>query len=309
MLPPTASRHQVWLLVLVFADDSRLRNQRMQRQTWLCRDWQTPQSWKYVYVKGRAANAVQAGVTREGDTLRLNGIHEKKGYGKPFSKTIVAFRWAVNHVDFQVVFKTDDDTVVHIGNLVGWLQHCSPSDLPTLYAGQHIWTSQQVARKGSDRITRDPQHTVPEFVNRYFNLSAQYPPYASGPGYALGLQAIRSLLAHLGQILASQTQPLWVLGASGDAMLALLLQKPPQRFRTDIKLRVGGRTAEAVSRGYLGHVFAVTGTDSLMTSDPEARFCAMLRFPEDLEQQEVLLRCFTDWRAGRRAQANMSCTG
>ena len=53
-----------------------------------------------------------------------------EGYANLVYKTLEALRWALTHTSFEVLLKTDDDTVVHIGRLWMWLDHRSRVSTP-----------------------------------------------------------------------------------------------------------------------------------------------------------------------------------
>ena len=53
-----------------------------------------------------------------------------EGYENLVYKTLEALRWALTHTSFEVLLKTDDDTVVHIGRLWMWLDHRSRVSAP-----------------------------------------------------------------------------------------------------------------------------------------------------------------------------------
>lgn len=288
-----------WLLVLVVSHPARPHKRSVQRRTWLCRNWRTARTWKYLYVQGKVGfRARFPSFTRSSDTLKLQTVQED--YRNLTLKVFTAFKWAIENVDFKVLLKTDDDTIVHVGNLMEWLARHS-TDLPWIYAGQHIWNASPVRREGNMQGRLFPQHVIPRSLDRYFNLSNKYPPFASGTGYVLGLRAVSSLLSHRAHVLSSQT-PSAQEGMPEDVMVGLLLrsfmQKQPLTFRT-VSGKGETRSAKASRGGYSGAVISVLGDTELMTVDPDARFCAMLAFSgdADLPFQEDLYSCIRQQRA------------
>ena len=97
--------------------------------------------WRYLYVLGRPKarpprdrdDLVEARSESfldrvVGDEVTLSAVTE--GYENLVYKTLEALRWALTHTSFEVLLKTDDDTVVHIGRLWMWLDHRSRVSAP-----------------------------------------------------------------------------------------------------------------------------------------------------------------------------------
>ena len=114
------------LLVIIFTQASNTARRSWQRRTWLKQRWtrgevakttegSTPSdrvAWRYVYMQARdsdAAGGEEFDVIR-GDTVTLSSVRES--YANLVFKTLEALRWALRHVAFGTMLKTDDDSIV-----------------------------------------------------------------------------------------------------------------------------------------------------------------------------------------------------
>lgn len=120
-------RQHMPLLVLIFslrANDDRRANQY---RTWLTHPWRaadgSPIPWRYVYVFGRKSRSREPSVVTQdeliADRVVLGRVEET--YLKLVHKTLDSLRWAVSSVSFDVLLKTDDDSMLHISRLWAWL--------------------------------------------------------------------------------------------------------------------------------------------------------------------------------------------
>ena len=216
----TGSGMRVPLLVLIFSQRANEERRKAQRETWLRQRWQRGEvrqhagaerdraSWRYVYVLARDGKETEAEVDKVvGDTVTLSAVRE--GYANLVYKTLEAVRWALRHVPFGVLLKTDDDSIVHVGRAAQWLhwyrgRFGAPS-LPSLYAGR-VFNDSQVIRHNFTRAhLLHPEWYPADFTKWAVPFEAlatsqltggyYYPPYCSGGGYMLGASAARSIVS------------------------------------------------------------------------------------------------------------------
>ena len=111
--------HHVPLLVLIFSVNGNSARRDAQYRTWLAHPWRSargdPVPWRYVYVLGRSGGGgavSQADQPGEllGDTVTLGRVEDT--YLNLVHKTLEALRWAVTSVSFDVLVKTDDDSLL-----------------------------------------------------------------------------------------------------------------------------------------------------------------------------------------------------
>ena len=207
---------QVPLLLLIFTRTENHARRRSQRKAWLRRSWtrgevsraEAPSlaepdakvAWRYVYVQGRRnstpASPLDALV---GDTVTLSAVFES--YDNLVYKTLEALRWALAHVPFGTLLKTDDDSIVHVGRVAAWLSSAvPPRALGALYAGR-VFRDSQIIRANFSRADLFHAEWFPaDFVKwavpyETYARGPYYPPYCSGGGYLLGAAAARHLVA------------------------------------------------------------------------------------------------------------------
>ena len=205
-----AEELHVPLLVLVFSQRSNVARREEQRRSWLSFGWHRGPSdaaavpWRHLYVYGRSAAPRDSRGGRTvlydqvvGDGVTLSRVGES--YSGLVYKTMEAVRWALASVSFEVLLKTDDDSVVHVGRMWHWLQASfSADERETLYAGRVI-NGSQVVRPGFTR-----KHLwYPDWYPRDFKRWAVaheafgpevFPPYCSGGGYVVGRTAASRIL-------------------------------------------------------------------------------------------------------------------
>ena len=223
-------RHLPFLVLILSVKDRNYNRRGSQRRTWLgCRwvqaDHEVP--WRYVYIyasPGKASDLpISQGVTDKlvGDGVTLSAVTEL--YENLVFKTLESLRWAYEHVSFGALLKTDDDSMVHVSRLWGWILYtvqeprCWAADqVPprskccslltpaarghacTVYAGR-LQLGSQVIR--SNMTMADLWH--PEWFPADFRKWAvpfeafdrpAYPDYVSGGGYVLGFAAVGMVL-------------------------------------------------------------------------------------------------------------------
>ena len=212
------------LLVLIFTQRENVARRERQRATWLSFKWHSSHlsheltPWRYLYVLGRApasstrprdanggSQQIDALVEARaeelldqvvGDEVTLSAVTE--GYENLVYKTLEAVRWALAHTSFDVLLKTDDDTVVHIGRLWMWLTSENRGPLARLYAGR-VFPGSQVIRANFSRSDLWHPDWFPGDFRKWavdFDVYAgdTYPNYCSGGGYLLGREAATLIL-------------------------------------------------------------------------------------------------------------------
>ena len=217
---PEDSPASIPLLVLIFTQASNTARRQWQRQTWLKQRWtrgellpstgtrtaQQPSiNWRYVYVQARTSNKADKADdggpldTVHGDTVTLSTVTES--YENLVYKTLEALRWALRHVAFGSLLKTDDDSIVHVGRVSAWLQlHVRPQSRATLYAGRVFNDSQIIRFNFTKANLLHPEWFPDDFVKwavpyeSYSGAGLYYPPYCSGGGYLLGPPAARKVV-------------------------------------------------------------------------------------------------------------------
>ena len=118
---------------------------------------------------------------------------------------------------FDVLLKVDDDSMVHIGRLWGWLvrtapAHAAANSWARLYAGR-VQRHAQVIRPNFTRADLwRPRFFPADFlkwaVPRATYARPSYPPYATGGGYLLGSDAVRAVLVGFDRLPESEVIPI-----------------------------------------------------------------------------------------------------
>jgi hypothetical protein len=217
------------LLVLIFTQQANIERRRWQRRTWLSQQWTRgevvapagapstatpsaaaaaappPVAWRYVYVQAvgeRRPPDDKLDVVR-GDVVVLSAVRE--GYANLVYKTLEALRWALRHVAFGALLKTDDDTIVHVGRVASWLHHRVPTAARVaLYAGRVFNDSQIIRANYTKAHLLHPEWYPDDFVKWAVPYASYaggahgglyFPPYCSGGGYLLGPAAAARIVA------------------------------------------------------------------------------------------------------------------
>ena len=232
-----SKRRHVPLLVLVFTEQRNTARRAWQRATWLSFAWHRGYlerelvPWRHLYIMGKEKRLGRAHSARQqlldevvGDTVTLSTVTE--GYKNLVFKTMEAIRWALQHVSFDVLLKTDDDSIVHIGRLWTWLVVSLPTEIPyppslaRVYAGR-IFRRSQVIRHNFTRA--DLWH--PEWYPRSFRKWAvdpkvytaeTYPAYCGGGGYLIGHDVAVDILH------GYDARPSWQVIKVEDAFVGVL---------------------------------------------------------------------------------------
>lgn len=146
------------LLVLLFTQKQNTERRAWQRSTFLGAKWRRGAdgpfvNWRYTYVQARDNTTDPTQLDRVvGDVVTLSAVWES--YANLVFKTLEAVRWAVQHVRFDALLKTDDDTMVHLGRAAAWLASRAVPPRgrppPRLYAGR-VFNDSQVIRANFSR--------------------------------------------------------------------------------------------------------------------------------------------------------------
>jgi hypothetical protein len=208
------SHRHVPLLVLILTERRNTRRREWQRATWLSFPWHTGHQssklvpWRYLYVLGRR-RANQRHESDEspldrivGDTVTLSAVRE--GYGSLIFKTMEALRWALAHSSFELLLKTDDDSIVHVGRAWQWLVADPPPRIrrtrrARIYAGRVVPSAQVIRANFSRRDLWHPDWFPADFA-KWAVAPADYPlpvypPYCAGGGYVLGNETASLILS------------------------------------------------------------------------------------------------------------------
>ena len=219
---PPGAPVRVPLLVIIFTHAGGAERRRWQRQTWLQQQWvrgevappaaardgaranvlAPPVRWRYVYVQARQ-DADGDGPFDEvrNDVVTLSAVRES--YANLVYKTLEALRWALRHVAFGALLKTDDDSIVHVGRAAAWLHYRvrQPEAQAELYAGR-VFNDSQILRANFTKANLlHPEWFPDDFVKwavpyeSYAGRTPYYPPYCSGGGYLLGPRAAARVVA------------------------------------------------------------------------------------------------------------------
>ena len=235
-LTPGQSAPYVPLLLLIFTQRKNKKQRAWQRATFLGQRWRRGElrpstqsnttarekhsvSWKYVYLLGQDPESVAASTDLDrvnGDCVTLSSVRES--YANLVFKTLEALRWALRHVSFGCVLKTDDDSIVHVGRVAMWLHILGQQPLSSsattaaaasaldtsgqtrysrvswLYAGRIFNDSQVIRSNFSKSDLQHPAWFPDDFVKwavpyDAFCCGDFFPPYCSGGGYLLGREA------------------------------------------------------------------------------------------------------------------------
>ena len=186
------------LLALILTQRQNSGRRKTQRATWLSHRW-LQAAWRYVYIQAREPTDTSSGAQQldvvVGDTVTLSKATE--GYDRLVFKTFAALRWALTHVSFDALLKTDDDSMVHVGRASIWLTRHGD---PLLYAGR-VFRDSQVVRANFSRADLRHQEWFPADFGKwavpfeaFTSPSGDFPPYCSGGGYFLGRTAAQRIV-------------------------------------------------------------------------------------------------------------------
>ncbi|XP_072903740.1 beta-1,3-galactosyltransferase 5-like [Hemitrygon akajei] len=184
--PPPCRPYQD-LMVLVTSAPLHVDRRDAIRGSWARRRLSSPFSWQVVFLVGRATEqSAEAAVQEEqeifGDLLLGDYVDT---YRNLTLKVMHGLSWATSACRPSYVLKTDDDCFVNTDRLPGFLVRDNP-----IRTG--LYTGSLFPAERRD-VIRDPGSKW--YVSRQDYGRERYPPYASGVGYVLSLDAARDLLA------------------------------------------------------------------------------------------------------------------
>lgn len=210
----TSTPHHVSLLVLILTERRNTRRREWQRATWLRFPWHTAHQsselvpWRYLYILGGRRTGQRHELDESpldrivGDTVTLRAVRE--GYGSLIFKTMEALRWALVHTSVDLILKTDDDSIVHVGRLWQWLVADPPPRIKRkprarLYAGRVVPSAQVIRANFSRQDLWHPDWFPADFAKWAVEPAdyplPTYPPYCAGGGYVLGNETASLILS------------------------------------------------------------------------------------------------------------------
>ena len=170
--------YQAFLVILLLVGPNQYEERKTIRQTWLS---QTPKDVLNYFVLGtkNLATAERQHLEVENkehhDLLLLDTFQDS--YHALTKKILEAYKWLDANVDFQFVFKGDDDTFVHVDALLRELRQKPPH---LLYWGFF---------DGRARVKRRSR----KWAENKWVLCDRYLPHALGGGYVLSSDLVHFL--------------------------------------------------------------------------------------------------------------------
>ncbi|XP_067885284.1 beta-1,3-galactosyltransferase 5-like [Heterodontus francisci] len=183
--PPPCEKGQA-LLVLVTSAQPNVNRRNTIRHTW-AQEWQVrPYSWQVVFLVGQASEEGAANLIRlEQDEFQdlLVGSYLDT-YRNLTLKVMHGLKWAVGTCKPAYILKTDDDCFVNTDRLPRFLARDNPIRTG-LYVGSLFAAEKR-------EVIRNPWSKW--YVSQQDYGNERYPPYVSGMGYVLSLDAAAAIL-------------------------------------------------------------------------------------------------------------------
>ncbi|KAM4704566.1 beta-1,3-galactosyltransferase 5-like isoform 1-T2 [Discoglossus pictus] len=174
------------LLILVTSHPAHLESRKAIRKTWAAPDRHAVYPWQVVFLIGQPLDVeldwhIHNEQKSYGDILMGNYLDT---YRNLTLKVMHGLKWATDRCQPQYILKTDDDCFVNTNRLPSFLAQQSPIKTG-LYIGSSFSQEKRV-------VIRDPSSKW--FVSQQDYDLDVYPPYASGIGYILSLDASKMVL-------------------------------------------------------------------------------------------------------------------
>ncbi|KAG8431614.1 hypothetical protein GDO86_017969 [Hymenochirus boettgeri] len=179
-------RHEgLVVLILVTSHPAHSKHRTAIRKSWAIPDKMAAYHFQVVFLIGRTTEPelewrIHKEQVAHGDILMGNYIDT---YRNLTLKVIHGLKWAADKCQPQYILKTDDDCFVNTGRLAILLSQSH--HLKGLYVGSAF-------SKDKRSVIRDPASKW--YVSHQDYKPDVYPPYASGIGYILSLDAARAVL-------------------------------------------------------------------------------------------------------------------
>ncbi|XP_060698648.1 beta-1,3-galactosyltransferase 5-like [Hemiscyllium ocellatum] len=183
--PPSCRKGQV-LLILVTSAQPNINRRNTIRNTWALGWEDSAFPWQVVFLVGQAAGEGAANLIRSEqevfqDLLVGNYLDT---YRNLTLKVMHGLKWAVSTCQPLYILKTDDDCFVNTDRLPRFLVQDNPIRTG-LYAGSLFAPEKR-------EVIRDPWSKW--YVSWQDYGKERYPPYVSGVGYVLSLDAAAAIL-------------------------------------------------------------------------------------------------------------------
>jgi len=186
------------LLVLIYSRPNSEGADRRDhiRQTWAResraigeRKW----SVLFRFMVGRPVNPAEAAAPAD-KTPDVVHLHVGEGYEVLSRKVLYGFAWAISHISFSYLMKTDDDAFVCIGGLMAYLATIPPEE-----HARGVYLGAQLAQRcaGRDLVPIFTQLGSRQLRSRRCLRGWQYPrPTMHGAGYVLSHSLVALAVGH-----------------------------------------------------------------------------------------------------------------
>ncbi|KAM3909810.1 beta-1,3-galactosyltransferase 5-like [Leptodactylus fuscus] len=190
-LPEPSCQSGLGLLTLVTSHAQHHTSRAAIRKTWALKNKGSTYPWQVVFLIGQPLDVgldwhIHNEYEIHGDILMGNYVDS---YRNLTLKVMHGIKWAVEKCQPAHILKTDDDCYVNTHRLPSFLAKHSLSS--RLYVGS-------VFPEDKRMVIRDPSSKW--YVSYQDYEDALYPPYASGIGYILSLDAAKIILHTAGRI-------------------------------------------------------------------------------------------------------------
>ncbi|KAM8962407.1 beta-1,3-galactosyltransferase 5-like [Pelodytes ibericus] len=175
------------LIILVTSHPGHKEPRRAIRKTWAERSSRDVYRWQVFFLIGRTLDIeldwyIHKEQADHGDLLMGNYLDT---YQNLTLKVMHGMKWAADRCHPHYILKTDDDCFINTIHLPALLTKHSPAHT-ALYIGSVFSREKRV-------VIRDP--TSKWYVSQHEFQPDLYPPYASGVGYILSVDAVTLILS------------------------------------------------------------------------------------------------------------------